>query len=100
MSNVSQDALQWCNLLSLYETFDVNEMGEKKDVFTQGIACSFISILSKVFGRYACGFFCEARTKRSVEVYEQKGQVSIRPFFAHQYFPKTITYLGSALNSE
>ena len=48
MSNVSQDVLQWCTLLFLYEAFNVNEMGEKKDVFTQGIACLFISILSKV----------------------------------------------------
>ncbi len=63
MSNVSQDALQWCNLLSLDETFDVNEMGEEKDVFTQGVACSFISIPSKVFGDTHVDFFVKPELK-------------------------------------
>ena len=34
--------------------------------------------------------FCEARTKRSTEGYEQKGQVSIRPFFAIDIFQKQL----------
>ncbi len=48
----------------------------------------FYSIQS--IGRYACEFFCEAQTKRSVEMYEQKGQVSIRPFFAIDIFQKQL----------
>ena len=48
----------------------------------------FYSVQS--IGGYARGFFCEARTKRSVEVYEQKGQVSIRPFFAIDIFQKQL----------
>ena len=63
MSNVSQDVLQWCNFLFLYEAFDVNEMGEKKDVFTQGIACSFISILPKVLDDTHVNFFVKHELK-------------------------------------
>ena len=72
MSNVSQDALQWCNLLFLYEAFHVNEMGEKEDVFTQGIACSFISILSKVLNGTYVDFSVKHELKGVLRVYEQK----------------------------
>ena len=44
-------------------------------------------------GRYACGFFCKAQTKRNVEVHEQKGQVSIRLFFAYNIFQKQLHIL-------
>ena len=41
-------------------------------------------------GRYACRFFSEARTKSSIEVHEQKGRVSIRPFFGIDIFQEQL----------